>query len=199
MEKNSFLLSAALVLIAQVPLLVKLYLDYRSKKDIFRQSLHERQINAFEEIASAMNELQSIQYSKVNLFCLGAKAGDEIFDSIQTSESKTWAKWMSLIKTKEIFLSVHLLENLCKYNALSTRTLGAGLGQDLSFVKTTEELELNWKEQVELYNVITNQMRIMMGVDTLSQETLQMIIKKGDEIPVIKLKMETDLLDSSLK
>jgi molybdopterin converting factor small subunit len=106
---------------------------------------------------------------------------------------------MSLIKTKEIFLSVHLLENLCKYNALSTRTLGAGLGQDLSFVKTTEELELNWKEQVELYNVITNQMRIMMGVDTLSQETLQMIIKKGDEIPVIKLKMETDLLDSSLK
>jgi len=175
MEKNSFIISTALVLIAQIPLLLKLYLDYRSKKDVFRQSLHERQMDIYEAIAAAMNELQSIQHGKVELFCEGVKDDDEFFKSIRNSEAEAWSKWSSLIKSKELFLRAELVNKISEYNTASARTLGVGI----SLIKTAEELKLNWKKQVELYNFISNHMRIMMGVDTLSQETLEMIQKEG--------------------
>jgi len=181
MEKSNFLLSVILVLIAQIPLLLKLYLDYKSKKDVFRQDIHKRHMDAYEEIAAAMNELQSIQHGKVELFCEKANDEDEFLRSIRKSEGEAWTKWNSLIKKKEFLLPAALVVKISEYNVASARTLGAGI----LLIKTAEELKANWQNQIELYNDIFNYMRGMLGVDTLSIETFKMI-QQAEKVSIVK-------------
>lgn len=184
MEKGNFLHSSILVLIAQIPLLLKLYFDYRSKKDIFRHDIHHRHMDAYENIAATMNELQSVQHEKVSLFCENV-SDDEIMRSIRKSEGKAWTKWNSLIKEKELILPTLLVVMINEYKTTSAKTVGAGI----LTIRTVEELKTNWKKQTELYNDIYNYMRVMLGVDTLSKETLEMI-QRNEKVSLVKTNYE---------
>jgi|GEM_PF-5635126 len=187
MEKTNFLLSIFLVLIAQMPLLLKLYLDYRSKKDVFRQGIHKRHMDAYEEIAAAMNELQSIQHGMVTLFYENVKNEDKFLQSIRKSEAKAWVKWNSLIKKKEFLLPAELVENISKYSTFSAKTMS--IGMDISEIKTVEQIKSHWQNQVELYNTIFNIMRVLVGVDILSIETLNMIQEK-EKLSLVQAKFD---------
>lgn len=139
-------------------------------------------MDIYEEISATINELQTIQQGKVELFCEGFKDDNEFYKSIRSSEAEIWTKWNSLINRKNIFLRSELVEKIHEYNTTSAKTLNAGI----SLIKTSQELMHNWEKQVKLYNFIFNHMRIMIGVDTLSQETMKMI-QEEDKVTLVKL------------
>ena len=54
---ETFLPSLALVLLAQIPLVLKLWLDYRSKTSGFKQELYRRQLDAFQLLLAQLTPL----------------------------------------------------------------------------------------------------------------------------------------------
>ena len=65
---NSFLPSLALVLLAQIPLLLKFWLDYKSKTAGIKHALFNRQLDAFQSLTQELTSLHENLSHVVRVF-----------------------------------------------------------------------------------------------------------------------------------
>ena len=178
-----FLSSLLLVAVAQIPLLLKLWLDHKNTISGFKQELYKRQIDLYLKLSAELIEVHQNSEVIIELLDEGSlpqiKDGPNSLDIAGTYQ-KNNQKLMDTIKEAELLLPAELCVDLPNYVTCSTRLWVKGFAPMVSSQKSLSSSEI-WEEQENLYNTITNRMRIVCGTDMLSKSTINQFLSSTDK------------------
>ena len=169
-----FLVSLLLVAVAQIPLLLKLWLDHKGAIAGFKLELYKRQLEMSEKLSSDLCQVQDNCEAMVTLLNEGSipEKNDRTFSvDLGTQYQNNISALMDSARDTEIFLPSDVCIIIPKYLTHSTRLLVKAFVPDAS----TTDLSSNeiWEELQLLFNTIFNRLRIICGTDVLSKNTLQ--------------------------
>ncbi|HSP13179.1 MAG TPA: hypothetical protein VLV78_00345 [Thermoanaerobaculia bacterium] len=177
-----FTYSLALLLVGQIPLLVKFYFDHKSKKDAFRQDIFTRQVNAYTRLAQLTTRLHRNQHHAVQFYGHTPKdtSEKELITSPMKDGLKNWTSWTEVLDECELVIHSRLVVLLAEYRTRAIQILSAD-----SFgvtIKSRDELIAAWKEQNDRYNAIINSMRLFIGTDALTSEITKLIHESREHL-----------------
>jgi hypothetical protein len=172
-----FIPSLVLVGLAQAPLLLKLWLDHRQATSGFKLALYSKQIEIFHGTTAALNKVQQNSESMKSLIdekILPALKDDEFYKDICKAYAKDYVNLMNYSRDNEFLYTAQMAVDIKRYNICAWKLILIAF--DLQPDHEKERLDLStdqiWKEQIALFNSITNQMRLRCGIDSLSKEAL---------------------------
>ena len=175
MGENRFIYSLALILISQIPFLVKLWLDYRSRRTSYRDQLFTKQMDAYIEIYRLIHELQSSLLSHIS-YCAFRNEDDSYKDLMNAARgiaARSSIDFSDAVRRHEMILPSTLIERLSKYDLIAAHITIAG--EEGASINNRDALQKVWEEQILLYNFIINDMRQRGGTDRLSAEISSML------------------------
>jgi len=178
---DNFLSSLAIVAVSQVPLLLKLWLDHRAATSGYKFELFRRQVDTFKELSTLLLEVHNNSEALITLAHEGTLPDEkdtEFAIDLKKSYLKDNTALINAVKDADFLLPAQLSVDLPKYFTCSTRLLFKAFGLPISSNESFKEI---WSEQEVLYNSIVNQMRIALGIDTLSTDTQKMIHQNVDK------------------
>jgi hypothetical protein len=182
---NNFFYSVLLVLISQIPLVLKLYLDHKGKKDSLKQKLFDKQIEASIRIYRHLTDLHWSQYRQVSVW-KGAASEDEWFQNFERELIKgsfdTLHRFTETVVSEEFLLPARIVGALDEYKINAYKILGAAVRSELTAIRSWQELTSLWEKQQELFNALVNAMRMRLGIDVLSDELTKFIEVKGKQL-----------------
>lgn len=180
-----FFNSLLLVAVAQIPLLLKLWLDHKNAVSGFKQELYKRQLEGCQKLSACLTVV--LENSQIIIKFIGEKSlpkdkGDQDTDDKDDQDldkvyHKNIKELMESIKTVELLLPAELCEYLSKYVTCSTQLWAKGFFP-MIINQNKSPVEI-WKEQEELFNVIINYMRLICGTDMLSNSTFKQIFNSS--------------------
>src|SRR5918911_440174 len=177
MTFGPFLFALVLVLIGQVPLVIRLWLDHKERVAPFRKHLYERQVELFQELYSTLTDSFVSLHHSLSIAPPGvpvAPEHQELVTSTKASIGPANKKWSDALKQAELLLPAPLVAATSEYDVAWARMLAVTVGLR---VLSETELREEWESLNELYNTIVNLMRLSLGVDALSGQLLSLTVK----------------------
>lgn len=196
MNISQFFYSIILLILGQIPLIIKLWLDHHSRVDQYRKELFERQINSYIEIYIAITNLHWSFFSVIDLYAIKNSEKDKtIWDGITSGLITHYSEWRNVLRKTEFVLPSNLVKATWDYHTNAAKILGACVVSG----KYSPKIVLSdiWKDQTLLYNSIVNNLRIRAGIDSLSKEVLSMVEEKRKQFVVQEF--NTSIFDVSMK
>src|ERR1700754_507936 len=176
---RTFLPSLALVLLAQIPLALKLWLDYRSKTSGFKQELYRRQLDAFQLLLAQLTPLNDDLANIVRAFP-DSSLFDESDQGLKDTVSLVYKHALEahlafhkesiradLLLPAELSLGVHL------YTRGASRILECAMNMPTLRQSIRPDITKLWADQQERYNALLNLMRISVGIDALTSDVMR--------------------------
>ncbi|MBU4298738.1 hypothetical protein KJ636_01735, partial [Patescibacteria group bacterium] len=203
-----------LVLIAQIPLLLKLYFDYREKKiakqNTFREQIFQKQVEGLVEVYKTIsraetklidNSILFLEYLEIDM---EEKKKQKLFDKLDGLYPKGTGRDIAYniieckrkIERYEPFLSSYLVVALHKYIVDSMRLTSVFVYKNKYYWNEDKHFEgkidpqLFRKQLKDLqasFDGIINTIRLMIGVDSLSEDNLKIIYQEDLKKKVISL------------
>jgi len=186
MTSGSFLFALVLVLVGQVPLVIRLWLDHKERLAPYREHLYERQVELFQELYATLTDSFVSLHHSLTIAPPGlavAPEHQEIVASTKASVGPANKRWSDALKKAELLLPAPLVVAISEYDVAWARLLAVTVGhRSLSDAELTEE----WQALNGLYNTIVNVMRLSLGVDALSGQLLSLTIPKRAQMVMAK-------------
>ena len=183
MNTDQFLHSVVLLILGQIPLVVKLWLDHRSKIEPYRKEFFARQAVMFLELYIAVTDLHWALFRNISLYPIdeGSSEHREFVEEIRKGLGKSYSEWSAVLRKSELLLPAQMVRATWDYHVLSAKISAAAAG-----VRSLQEDDVGrmWKDQTLLYNQIVNEMRVRLGVDTLSGQLLTLVEEKRKQLVV---------------
>lgn len=174
---NSFLSSLALLLLAQIPLLLKLWLDYRAKLNSFRYELHKRQLDLFPPLAAQLDVVhQSMSIIGTTFDGISSWGDDETKRFARDFTSKAMKdnlKLAELYCQAELLLPAVVVIALHQYIQDGAHMMSAVFGMRAPNSDLPTEPGASWRKQQERFDIALNLMRLSVGTDVLTDEFLR--------------------------
>jgi hypothetical protein len=174
---GTFLSSFALILVAQIPLLLKLWLDYRGKLNNFRQELHKRQLEIYPPLAAQLNVVHDWLAMVGTTFDGVASWGDEEtkkFAREFTSQAiKDNLALNDLCRRAELILPAPVVIALHEYIHESARMMGSVYGIKPLHPQSIQDGTSAWRRQQQRFDAVVNLLRFSVGTDALTNEFLR--------------------------
>jgi hypothetical protein len=173
---NTFVTSLALVLIAQIPLLLKLWLDYRSKTSGFKQELHRRQIDAFQPLLAQLTAVHEGLEMIVSTFADVTILNDTTRESASYFHSSTLRANIALGDMRrgaDLLLPADLSIALHKYTRDTARIVTCAMGIQAAFDGAAVDIKALWPEQQVRFGISLNIMRLSVGTDALTSDVMR--------------------------
>ena len=192
MTVSSFLYSLILVLIARIPLLVKLYLDYKGKRNALRDELLRKQLDAYGEISHLLTSLHWALYRAATFTDIQARLEKNEVEDVPGAKTD-WSEfkaWEEAIQCHELLLPAELVKELWDYKVAAIQLFVAGLS--FSSVRDQSQFDALWQSQTDRFNRIVNLMRILAGIDVLSAEILKLLASES-KLTVIRTDFDKQL------
>jgi len=180
-----------LVLVAQIPLLIKLWMDYKSKKDFFRQEIYRKQVDAYQQLFTSLTRLQAVLHDIIEFHGYSSE-DEEAKDVVRSFRKTVWERrkeWNKKFENFAYYLPTDLLKQALEYDSLVANLLLAGT--ESSRLKDKEDMSVAWDHIEQKYNALTNGMRIIAGIDSLSSEAFKLIMEQ-QEVSVLVEKRDNE-------
>jgi len=173
-NRQQFLYSLLLLLVGQVPLLIKLHLEHRGKADPYRKHLYERQASAFLDLHIALAKVHAGLHNLLLVFPDGPDDDKhkEFHSSVAKSLSDQLTAYSEALDRAELFLPADIALQCWHCKTLQYQLFGATMG--IRSIPRQELLE-QWDKLAEHFNLAVNGMRLCMGVDSLSRELFELL------------------------
>ena len=159
-----FFASLALVALAQIPFLLKLWLDYRSKTISFRQELHRRQLEVFPPLAAQLNSLHSsiamIATTFGDVSSWGNDETKKFAREFAGSAGKENLRLAELYRGAELILPASVAIALHEYIRDAARLSGEVLGVDVKRFDSNFDRSHCWQQQQRRFDIAVNIMRL---------------------------------------
>jgi hypothetical protein len=193
LEMITFTTSLALVLIAQIPLLLKLWLDYRSKTSALKQELHKRQIDAFQPLLAQLTKvhegLEFIVRTFPDITRLNEPA-KEFASRLYNSTSTANLELAEMTRDVDLLLPAELSIALNGYTGDTARIVTSAMGMPMAFDGVTFNIKTAWREQRARFGISLNLMRLCVGTDKLTTDVIRevhsarcaTIVTRGDAL-----------------
>lgn len=186
MNSHPFLFALVLLLLGQVPLVVRLWLDHKERVAPFRKQLYERQVEVFQEVYRGLTDsFESLH----NILCI-ARPGvavdpehRELVANTKGAAGPAHKRLSDALRQAELFLPAPLIVAISDYNIAWARLLEIIVGNR---ALPDAELRKEWETLNGRYNTIVNTMRMCLGVDALSGQLLALVIRK--DAPMVMTK-----------
>jgi hypothetical protein len=189
MTGSSFVFALVLLLLGQIPIVVRLWLDHRERIAPHRKYLYERQVESFQQL------YQSLTDSFVSLHhCLTvAPPGlpvepehKELVTNIKSRVGPALSKWNETLKQAELLLPADLIRLTSEYDVKWAHLLAVTVGNR---TVTSNQLQDEWEALNHCYNAIVNLMRLFIGADALSGQLLDLAKQKRAKLVMAMRKL----------
>jgi len=170
-----FLTSLALVAVAQIPLLLKLWLDHKAKTSSYKLELYRRQLDAFRTLSTLASEVHRNTDLVMQLASESSlpNRNDEFLKNITMTFHKDWSTFHKQFQEFEFLLPAETVTTLARFSTCAVRILCKAAG----WPETPETRPLTlpnlWREQDQYFTGLLNQMRLVCGIDTLSSQVFK--------------------------
>lgn len=183
MDSQHFLYSLLLLLVGQIPLVIKLLLDHRAKADPYKKHLYERQASTFLDLYSALSKAHASLHNLLLAFPEPADDDEhkELRSSLVESLSEKLASYAEALDRAELFLPADVALHCWQCKTKQSYLFGAAMGIRLLPQKELWEL---WQKLSHHHNMVINSMRLGMGVDKLSAELLELLSRGKTKVLV---------------
>lgn len=184
MSLTGFAGSALLVLIAQIPLVVKLYFDYRARRSELRSKLFDKQMNAFHLLYTHSSDVQAALHEVIFLLPIANTEHDKApFSSVElrAAVGEAWSKWSKTKKRYEYVMPSSVLRLVFQYEEIASHAFAGIAG-----IETRDQLVEAWEQLSTTFNALQNELRRAAGIETLSREVLQLVEERGNLTSVSK-------------
>lgn len=177
-----FLVSLLLVLIAQIPLLLKFWLDYKGKTIGFKHELYRRQLEAFQSLMSKLTKLHQSLQSVVSI-CpdsdLINDKGQELARHIYKAVVNTRDAFDEAVSGAELLLPAPLSLSASHYKFGASRILECAMNLPILKDRPRPDIKELWSAQQKYFNQMVNSMRLSVGVDALTSEVFRELHASG--------------------
>lgn len=177
-----FLPSLILVLVAQVPLLLKFWLDYKSKTIGFKQLLYGRQLDAFQTLMSQLTKLHWALQSLVSI-CpdkdFVEDDSQELAQHIYKSVLDARSEFDDGVSRAELLLPAGLSGSAANYKFGASRILECALNLPTLGDAPRPDIKALWSVQQDCFNKMLNEMRLAVGIDALTSEVFREVHASG--------------------
>jgi hypothetical protein len=185
--------SLALLVLGQIPLLVKLWLDQKNSISGHRLEMYKRQLQAAESLCPPLLRLQAS--CDLGLVLIRGPKDTPYEERAQFVHgyTNTLEKFQEAWEKAEVVLPSSLVLNIHNYyvNAVRIhfRALGVSLTEQQGGNQSYEEIQ---SETHALFNSIRNSLRLFLGTDPLTSGVMKQIYA-GSAIHTLLIKSETRL------
>jgi len=186
MNSGPFLFALVLLLLGQVPLVIRLWLDHKERVAPFRKHLYERQVELFQELYRTLTDSFVSLHHSLTIAPPGVAIDPEHQDLVATTKGSVGpalSKWTDTLKQAELLLPAPLVAATSEYDLAWARLLAVTVG---ARVISDAELREEWEALNGRYNTIVNLMRLCLGVDALSGQLLSLTIQKRPQMVMAK-------------
>lgn len=185
MTFDHFLYSLILLLLGQIPLLMKLWLDHKERSAPYREHLYQRQTDLSCRLYEALANSYDAVHSCLTWWPPGVPV-DTKNNEIQAHTLKEVAKklrdWQQALKRTELLLPAEIVAAASEYTRCHGRLLNSLVRNRQEL--TDEKLEKEWEDLTNAYNTLVNMLRLSLGVDSLSGEVHSFVVEKDSKVVV---------------
>ncbi|HWM23402.1 MAG TPA: hypothetical protein VNP98_01145 [Chthoniobacterales bacterium] len=172
----TFIGSIALVAVAQIPLLLKLWLDYKGRTSTYKLELYRRQLEAFRALSTLASEVHTNVDTLMMLSAegsLGKPNEDATIKELTVGFYKDWSEFHKQFREAEFFLPAETISSLSRFSTCAVRIMTKTTGMPAHANVRAMRLSDLWREQNEHFISLLNQMRMVCGIDALSSEVFK--------------------------
>ena len=166
---KSFLSSLTLVMVAQVPLLLKFWFDHREAVSGFKL---ERQMDAYKHLSALLFKVYQNSQALILLIREGSFPGKDksagFSSELRQAYLRNHSDLVDAVRDAEFLLPTRLSVDFSKFLTSSIRIIFKAFDSPESSRAAGLNVEEIWSEQEVLYNSIANQMRLACGIDPLN-------------------------------
>ena len=184
MNLQQFLYSLLLLLLGQVPLVIKLWLEHKGRVEPYRKHLYERQAGVFLDLYVALSKAHTALHNCLSVFPPDLPVSSDhqaLHSETKQSLGARLTDWSETLDRSEIFLPAQLVKLSWDYKVLQSQLLMAAVGvHNLS----RDEITTKWQTLSQHYNGIINGMRLSLGIDSLSAQLLALVDERKKQLVI---------------
>lgn len=174
---QSFFYSFILVLIAQIPLLLKIYFEYKQNISDFKLELYRKQLDYYIILSG---KISSVQKNNDILFEM-YKDGSLDYDQKNIDIKNMSIEWLNEINelqkyamSNNLLLTADMVVDTEEYSKFSSMLITRGVLK-IKLSNEKHSIDEIYENQLKLFNKIFNKIRLIIGTDQLSEHNTYQI------------------------
>lgn len=173
---TDFATALALVLVAQLPLVFKMWIDFKDRSEEYKREVYRIQLTALSALAHRLSHVYFTLGHMVTLAPV-SDSDPEYYKETRNQVVKLTAEangdLFSEIQRNEFVLPATIAVTLSDFMSRSSEMLRIAMGVHPNDDGPVARLPALWKLQEETFNVCFNQMRSLVGIDAISGDILR--------------------------